>query len=336
MKNYDTNQLHVKYMLDEQTSIKIRIISFIAIIAVVGWHSECGSSVEQWVIPWFTTWSVPWFFIVSGFFYIKTMESVSPIQFLYKKAKTLIVPYLIWCLAGWCMWQPPHTEWSLAVFGLSRSTFPSGNLPMWYIRALIIFMTAGLIIYSVRVHLSNRLLQFAIFAVFVGGTRSIFQCLGICVSPGSSVVYFLFGCALAWFRVRLNCFMTRRPKRVILCALLFAVALLIRSFFTSHLMLNVAIVFALLGIWFVMDVIGQPLLIKNIYGLTSGIYFIHDPIRRTFDKYYADRIYTMLSAWQLNTYYFVRILVIIAVAGLAVYIIKRHFPRVAEIAFGGR
>lgn len=323
-------------MLDDLISRKIKIISFVAMVAVVAWHCECGAEVERWFIPWVTHWSVPWFFAVSGFFFVKTAERVSIIEFFRKKTKTLLVPYLFWCAFGWSLWQPEVVGWGGSIFGLSSSTFPSGNLPMWYVRALIVFMVGGILVYPICLRVNNLWMRFALFALVVIGVRLFFHSYHVAISPGSSVYYFLLGCVIAIWKVDLRTDMKSNRSRAIMCAAAFLSATLIRSVFVSHVMLNISIVFMLIAIWWFVDIVVKSQCLNGLVELTSGIYFVHDPFRRMFDKYFAQDIYCALSTWQLNMYYFIRIVVLFAFAASLVYALKRFIPRFSIVVFGGR
>ena len=130
--------------------------------------------------------------------------------------------------------------------------------------------------------------------------------------------------------------MKSNRSRAIMCAAAFLSATLIRSVFVSHVMLNISIVFMLIAIWWFVDIVVKSQCLNGLVELTSGIYFVHDPFRRMFDKYFAQDIYCALSTWQLNMYYFIRIVVLFAFAASLVYALKRFIPRFSIVVFGGR
>lgn len=49
-------------------SIKLRIISFLAMLGVLWWHCFCGSGIEVYFMPVACYWAVPFFFFSSGVF----------------------------------------------------------------------------------------------------------------------------------------------------------------------------------------------------------------------------------------------------------------------------
>ena len=323
-------------ILDERTSTKIRTISMVAMLAVVAWHSECGASVEKWVIPWFTTWSVPWFFLVSGFFFVKTADKMGRESFLRKKFKSLLIPYTFWCVVGWCLWQPSLSGCGGELLGLSSAIFPRGNWPLWYVRALIIFMLISILIYPLCMRLRRGFLSYGLFSVLVLMVYLLLIRIGVGVSPGSSVVFFLLGCGLAVSNLDLNGGRMRNGLCLLLCVASFVLMILLRLSFDSHVTNNLAIAASIFGIWLLVD-LGMSFHQANwILYLTPGIYFMHGPLIKTFDKYLEEGIVSGMNAWQMNVYYFARTIGFFVLVGLLCHAIKRFFPRFAAIVFGGR
>ena len=323
-------------MLEERTSTKIRIISMVAMFAIVAWHSACGSSVEKWFIPWFTTWAVPWFFLVSGFFFVKTADKTGRQSFLRNKSKSLLVPYTFWCVIGWTLWQPSLSGWGGELFGLSSTIYPIGNRPLWYVRALIIFMLISILIYPFCMKLRSRFLSYVLFSVLVLMAYLLLIRIGIGVGPGSSVIFFLLGCGIALSNIDLNGGRMRKGYCLLLCVSSFATAILLKCLFSSHLTNNLAIMSSILGVWLLLDLVGMCRQANEIMYLTPGIYFMHDPLIKTFNKHFEEGIVSGLSAGQVNAYYFVRAIGFFVLVGLLCYAIKRFFPRFATIVFGGR
>ena len=85
---------------DMRRNKKIELISFMAMLCVVWWHCYCGSSIEQWFIPGFCVWSVPWFFFLSGVLFRKTLETKTYRVVVSSKVRSLLIPYIIWCVIG--------------------------------------------------------------------------------------------------------------------------------------------------------------------------------------------------------------------------------------------
>ena len=189
-------------------SLKIKAISFLAICAVIAWHCDCGSRVEGFVIPWLTLWSVPWFFMVSGYFFFLSLQKYRPLELSKKKIQSLVLPYVLWCILGWCFWQPEFPSGvgraMCSLFGLQATIFPAGNWPLWYTRALLIFMMSGIVVYAMFRRIGSRYLKYILLAFSLLSVRFGVQWLGVGVSPGGSPWFFLAGAALACWNVRLT------------------------------------------------------------------------------------------------------------------------------------
>ncbi len=85
-------------------SDKIRNISFIAIIAVFFIHTDyaggrnSASFFFQDLLHTASNFAVPLFFIISGYLFFYRKGNLSVIkQSIYKRFKTLFIPYVVWC-----------------------------------------------------------------------------------------------------------------------------------------------------------------------------------------------------------------------------------------------
>ena len=324
-------------MIDKGTSLKIRVISVFAMLSVVAWHSECGSRVERWFIPWVTTWSVPWFFCVSGFFFVKSAEKVDTLPLLRKKISTLLVPYIIWCVLGWGLWRPSLSGWRGELLGLSSSIFPRGNWPLWYVRALLIFMSAGLFAYMLRRFLRPLWAFFAFFVSCIVLARYLLIRSGIGVSPFSSTVFFLAGSGLALWDVDLKGGGDTRWYSSFVCSVSLIGAFLLKWFFgRDHVLSNIAIALVIIAIWHLYDHIKTHLECVAILGLVPGIYFMHGPLIKAFDLHIGIKLASNMNVIQLDVFYFCKALVFFLLSGALCYSLKRFLPRFAAVAFGGR
>lgn len=90
-------------------SEKSRVLSCLAMVAVVIGHSRPETLMGR-VVGRFTLFAVPLFFTVSGFYFIKSLEKYDRMVLIKKKVKTLLVPYLCWCLLGWMVFRPGWGE----------------------------------------------------------------------------------------------------------------------------------------------------------------------------------------------------------------------------------
>ena len=128
-------------------SEKVKFLSCIAMIAVVAGHSAPRTAMGMAVDRVFL-FAVPWFFFVSGFYFIKSVESRGILELVKRKIKTLLLPYVIWCLLGWVIFRPSLPMLCCEIFGLAHS-YPIGNLPLWYVMALMIFMIIGCLLQAI-------------------------------------------------------------------------------------------------------------------------------------------------------------------------------------------
>ncbi len=166
--------------VSETLSRKISVLSFFAIVGVVLSHHtyigtdaplSFGTQAVQHFCRHLTLFSVPFFCLMSGFWFAKSAyvqgESGWRVgAFWRKKARTLLVPYLLWSALGAILVLPSiffhayaHPEqgyagtildqggfWESlnAIFGV-RGTMPLANGPLWYVRLLLVFfLTAPL------------------------------------------------------------------------------------------------------------------------------------------------------------------------------------------------
>lgn len=159
----------MKYCSDI-ASKKIKILSFLATISVVIIHTNALESNREVPIAWWIgnfigyaqRWAVPFFFVVSGFFLHRVVNAkvhFSICDFLKKRVKTLLIPYLCWGAVYGTVTMTPllyvvaivhkassplsHTVFTGGVWhtidcvvGITCSAPPNGAL--WYLRMLIL------------------------------------------------------------------------------------------------------------------------------------------------------------------------------------------------------
>lgn len=151
---------------------KISVLSFLAMIGVVYIHHNAVGTIEP--APWnaflqafltrgLTDWAVPFFFVVSGFWFTRgryVTGGMSLKDFYAQKARTLLVPYVLWAMIGAVICMPVvvfnnHVNGNPilartflgqdSVFGSLDhllglvSNGPAGNLALWYVRTLLVF-----------------------------------------------------------------------------------------------------------------------------------------------------------------------------------------------------
>ena len=157
--------------------------------------------------------------------------------------------------------------------------------------------------------------------------------IGVC--PISSIVFFILGgfCA-AWGCVTIDG-LSPRSRWVILFGASSGY-IVIKSLCVSHIAMNSAILMLLIAIWFAFDIFDLKFINSKWLTLTAGIYFMHGPIIKTFDKYFATYISSNLNLCLMNVYYCTKTICFFTMSALLCYAIKRFFPRISYLLFGGR
>lgn len=185
-----------------ETSRKMRVLSFVAMVCVVMIHSQTVVAFESRPASWrvfsqmlllaaSTNWAVPFFFVISGFLFAAHMLSgkMGYCQLLCKKMRTLFVPYLLWAIIGTVITMSlsmvnnhiTHRELFLRTFmdeagiwnkvdallGIVREG-PRGNVVLWYVHSLMwIFVFSPALVAMSRVHRLALLLMGLLFAMAV-------------------------------------------------------------------------------------------------------------------------------------------------------------------------
>ena len=235
--------------VDERLSKKIRVLSFIAAIAVVLIHSNTNrTNASDWNVfvqtllsKGITGWTVPFFFLVSGFWFGRSTNDIGIREFigkgygniLCKKFKSLFLPYIIWCVLGAIIQLPilcfanhvakremfqgtvleGYGVWAFfdRLWGICRSA-PVGNFPLWFLRALILIFAAAPIWIVLRTYIPRTLLLLLGVAMIVCDLDVPFLYISLASSG-----WFLVGLVLAGFKVTYAKVASRRV--LLLCGL---------------------------------------------------------------------------------------------------------------------
>lgn len=143
--------------LTDELSNKMANMSVVCAFMVVFMHTGNADVVESsgwwWttVVRQFCKIAVPWFFLASGFFLVGHYES-DPNWYrtaLVKRVRTLLIPYVVWCLVRCAYFIPicarkcdlsdflARNFWTFLGLDLLHAPFSS---VMWYVRSLIFFV----------------------------------------------------------------------------------------------------------------------------------------------------------------------------------------------------
>lgn len=276
-------------MVSSQISTKITVLSFFAMFAVFVGHCRCDSRFEVIIRPWLI-WHVPWFFIVSGYFFIDSLRKYSWKTFLRKKFFSILIPYLSWCCIGIILWIPDFAAKGITIMdilGITGSIFPAGNWPLWYVRALMIFMFTGLLIWSFRPLVPSVHVFFIFYCTSLIGMYYALSKIGVGVSPGSGLVSFLLGSAICYFRIPINFIISNRWRGFFIFVLVI-LAIVCRTLINSSVSSYLFIIIAIICLWLLLDFVNISKGNRWVawMGLTPIIYFSHGPIVFAFNKYF--------------------------------------------------
>ena len=200
--------------MEPYLSVKFFGLSFSAASVVVSIHCIFGQAGTFQIVylSYFTKWAVPCFFLVSGLFLRLGLENTMTgyAYHVTKKLKTLVMPYVLWCLIGVVarypiiMQEPNELQsgWMSAVdviFGVTNM-YPIGAGVLWFVRSLIVFQLVTPILFGCFSR--ERKFRFGCWGVvavggglmFIPGYRHFV--LGLSGTP-SSPFYFLAGVILA-------------------------------------------------------------------------------------------------------------------------------------------
>ena len=143
----------VSQKYDNNYNMTFGILSSLAIIMVVAGHADYNILTVGDLFPYYS-FHVPIFMFVSGYFY-KESEEEHPINYIIKKVRRLLVPYLIWNLVygliAWMMRSVGFTMGEAIGFRTMFITpFLSGyqfiyNYAAWFVPVLFVVEIANLL-----------------------------------------------------------------------------------------------------------------------------------------------------------------------------------------------
>ena len=196
-------------VIDEKISTRFYMLYFLAACVVVSIHCgvemKCYGVCQSWYMRYATKWAVPFFFLMSGAFakagYKNTFAGFC--AYGKKKVRSLVLPYILWCLIGIIMRMPLVSDCLIsntvfnnvnAIFGFT-SGFPIGNKVLWFLRTLIILQ--GILMVSLGCVARDKKLRFLCWGVlFLAGVSLGFVHSGwfveLFVNP-SAPIYFIGG-----------------------------------------------------------------------------------------------------------------------------------------------
>ena len=138
-------------MITEHNSVKIRWLSFLAILCVVLGHCISGQGMlDRLIMAVFAQWHVPWFYVVSGMMLAYSLERHPLQKCCMSRLRTLVLPYFLWCCIGFLIvgglggHRADISHW----LGVGTA-FPAGNPHLWYLHCLLVFSFTSIFVWSV-------------------------------------------------------------------------------------------------------------------------------------------------------------------------------------------
>lgn len=332
---------------------KIAGFSFFCACLVVFIHLPLGEPAAGSILCWFREFfvrgfcqiAVPFFFVVSGFFLGKKAHEIGWWKTAVKKRfSSLVLPYMLWCLIYFlfvhsmilCANFVAHRALSANMFaggyigtlksfwGLDLSELPA-LIPLWYIRALVLFV----ILSPVCVWLLKRYARILILFTFAVGV--VLDFVFAIDSPMGRFFHFGFPVwGLLYFEVGLLLAVVDKVlvnRMIAAFSFIAALALLAAGVaFDSNQFGHVLCKHALrpcllLSLWYFWP-------FGNVRGDAFALFILH-PIIITILKFFVPQI---LSAWMVPIYSLVVILCSLAVSSM----MRKCMPKLSLILFGGR
>lgn len=295
---------------------------------------------------------VPCFFLISGYLFFQNFSfSVSCYwQKMYKRLKTLLVPYLFWNLliigALWVVETIPFIEsmfnddgkklvhdFSFGDFAMAFWDFKN-NKPIltqfWYVRDLFLLCAVSPLLYLLLRYTRNWVLF--VFAAYWFVTPEV-----PCTESG--ILFFSIGSVVAMSgRSLLECLVTHHVQ------LLLSMLLLISG---DYMLAGTAIgfywhrVLIFIGVFAIIAFIGmlvQRGRLRDLPWLTGASFFIyaaHDPMIR-FIRKFSLRLGVTESEWQMVTLYLASVVIDVVVAFVVYSLLRRFAPKFLKFISGGR
>lgn len=295
-----------------EVSRKMRLLSFVAALAVVIIHSNSLEDIRDpawagWLgnlIGYAQRWAVPYFFMVTGFFFDRGFASSDKpfVAFLKTKLRSLGVPYLVWGVIygvllmtpililvnkshGDPLFQKTILDWQGffpfvdRLIGVHRAGPPNGAL--WYVRLLILFFAFAPIWRLLRKYARWSLPALGVaFLVFGAPFVSGFECESL-FGVGFHLAgfgYILLGMSVSSYALEAR----RLPlSAAIMGGGIWLIAIVLSLVYGSSLaFIKISPILLLLVIWRLFDFV-EPIVARvspRLISLTFLIYCVHHPL----------------------------------------------------------
>ena len=353
--------------MNEYLSKKLRVISFISMIMVVFLHSyniniklnsgivnfnsEYNIFIQEFFSQGITRFAVPMFFIISGYLlFLNYKWDVYEIVIKYKKrAKSLLLPYLLWSIWGLFFFfilqmLPPLKSFiinePIANYSFYKilDTIFINPVPyqFWFVRDLIVFVILSPLIYFIIKYFRIIPILFFFIVWF-----NIFE-FNFIIFSNESILFFSFGAYLSINKS--NLLLKKLTHKYYLLFLLFWITIVfIKTYlsfeytFIEQIIHKISIMIGLIAAWSLYDIMYNNNSDITIFRLSSFSFFVyasHEPVL-TIVKKGMFFIIGNTDGTSLIIYFFAPILTI-AISILVGSLLKRRIFTFYSLITGGR
>ena len=341
--------------IDENISKKISLLSLIASVFVVLIHAPVtrhpGGSMlfESFIGMYMASTAVPFFFAVSGFLLAMKLESEGYMVEVRKRVRSLLFPYLFWCIALTLLASLNSFAHNISMhsslmrninlnpidwFGIDLRKNPP--LPLWYIRALMIYVLFSVIFQFIA--------QKRNLTILVLITLLIFDCTKYVYMPEwtSNILTFdLRSCNIGAFLIgmHLSYWPLDIQKKIgypsiIIGTILFAYLAFVKCEYLSLpryvviILSNLGLLLSIMGAWLLCPPLELPEYLKR---QSFPIYLLH-AIFVPYVLLISQKIPVLQEWWG----FLVNVFVLAGLSLFTSYLLRRLMPRFSAFIFGGR
>lgn len=288
------------------------------------------------------TAAVPTFFCISGFLFWRTVISFGSIkEKLWKRVKSVLVPFVLWNSAYALIFITLKNEWGgVNLYEVISSVFLyKYYFPMWYMFQLMMFFLLSPIIYIFmkrRAYMTLLLISLIITSIFVTNTVSfVFYGLNRSAIQLNYLIYFLFGALVTKIDINIS---TIRLPHLVTCIMLFLVISFISSLcmdeylsvgYKRILVPGVFVTFVVIMVKLVQQ---YPIKVDLLFGVSPmAVYGMHG-----FAGLVLVYLFDALGWGNSLSRYFIHCLLCVLFSFGFCYVLKQTLPRVYKLFIGNR
>lgn len=357
--------------MNNYLSLKLKVISFFAIILVVFLHSydlviKIGSGnvlslnkgystfIQEFISQGVTRVAVPIFFTISGYLFFLGLKGSLP-EFkkkMKKRVKTLFFPYLLWSILGILLYlilqslpivQNYFTKKLISEYSVKEllDTIFLNPIPyqFWFIRDLIILTLLSPLLFWLLRYLKIGLISFLLILWFYN--------FDLIIIANEAILFFVLGGHLALHQQNwiLHHFSTKETFILFTSwmAIILAKTTMIHFDLSTLLVTNIihkiGILIGVLAVWAMYDFFVKKLKTKEskysfLFSFTFFIYAFHEPVLTILKKGF----YSILGQGEIISLiiYFTAPTFAILVSILIGYYFKKITPQLYSLLTGGR